>query len=107
MVIIKHLDLKNPDSNRNKTAGFTDQERQDFTKILELGFCDVYRKMNPNKSGAYTYWSFMRDARSRNIGWRLDYFVISERIFKNVLECKIHSEILGSDHCPISMKIDL
>lgn len=100
------LDLKNPAENRNKTAGFTDQEREDFTKMLDLGFVDVYRKLNPDKIEVYTFWSFMSKARSRNVGWRLDYFVVSERIYENVIDCSVHSEILGSDHCPISMTIE-
>lgn len=103
----EEIDLANPKTNRNKTAGFTDQERNDFTRLLNAGFVDVYRKLNPEKEGMYTFWSNMRGARLKNIGWRLDYFVISERIFKNVKRCEILSDCMGSDHCPILLEISL
>uniref|UniRef100_A0A0N5A4W9 exodeoxyribonuclease III n=1 Tax=Parastrongyloides trichosuri TaxID=131310 RepID=A0A0N5A4W9_PARTI len=101
------IDLANPKSNYNKTAGYTQQEIDDFTRLLEAGFVDVYRKMNPNETGAYTYYSYRFNARAKGIGWRLDYFVVSERIFDKVEDCKIHKNIEGSDHCPISLTIDL
>uniref|UniRef100_A0A914CHS9 exodeoxyribonuclease III n=1 Tax=Acrobeloides nanus TaxID=290746 RepID=A0A914CHS9_9BILA len=102
----EEIDLANPKQNANKTAGFTDQERNDFQKILDSGFVDVYRHLNPKETGAYTFWSYMGNARAKNVGWRLDYFVISERIINNVIECHIHKEIVsGSDHCPISLKL--
>ncbi|KAI1722188.1 endonuclease/Exonuclease/phosphatase family domain-containing protein [Ditylenchus destructor] len=99
------IDIKNPESNRNKSPGFTDQEREDFGRLLDAGFTDVYRKMNPDKTGAYTYWTYRGNARAKNVGWRLDYFVVSERIFDKVIDCDIHADIPGSDHCPISMTI--
>ncbi|KAI1718705.1 endonuclease/Exonuclease/phosphatase family domain-containing protein [Ditylenchus destructor] len=99
------IDIKNPESNRNKSPGFTDQEREDFGRLLDAGFVDVYRKMNPDKAGAYTYWTYRGNARAKNVGWRLDYFVVSERIFDKVIDCDIHADVTGSDHCPISMTI--
>ncbi|MFH4984103.1 hypothetical protein AB6A40_010812, partial [Gnathostoma spinigerum] len=96
----QEIDLANPKSNHNKTAGFTDQERDDFTRLLNAGFVDVFRKLNPEKTGAYTFWSHMHNARASNTGWRLDYFVVSERLMGMVKECKIHSNVQGSDHCP-------
>uniref|UniRef100_A0AC34FR10 DNA-(apurinic or apyrimidinic site) endonuclease n=1 Tax=Panagrolaimus sp. ES5 TaxID=591445 RepID=A0AC34FR10_9BILA len=103
----EEIDLKNPDSNRNKTPSFTDQERRDFTNLLKAGFVDVYRKTFPNETNCYTYWSYAFQARSRNIGWRIDYFVVSERIFQNVESVKRCPEVLGSDHCPIEMVITI
>jgi len=102
----QEIDLKIPTSNRNRTAGFTDQEREDFGRLLEAGFVDVYRKRNPDKA-IYTFWSYLGNARSKNVGWRIDYFVISERLYEKVLECDVHGEIMGSDHCPISMTISI
>ena len=84
----------------------SDQEREDFTKLLEAGpFVDVYRKLNPEEEGAYTYYSYRFNAREKGIGWRLDYCIVSERLFDKVRECSIHKEITGSDHVPISLKI--
>ncbi|KAL3997506.1 exodeoxyribonuclease III (xth) family protein [Acanthocheilonema viteae] len=103
----QEIDLANPKSNRNKTAGFTDQERNDFTRLLDAGFVDVYRRLNPEKEGAYTFWSNMHNAREKNVGWRLDYFVISERIMNKVKECNILHSVKGSDHCPVSLTIEL
>lgn len=103
--LIVDLDLRNPEPNRNKTAGFTDQERNDFTRLLESGFVDVYRSLNPKKV-AYTYFSYMRNARKNNVGWRLDYFVLSERILDWVISCEIDESIeKESDHLPISLTI--
>jgi exodeoxyribonuclease III len=100
-------DLKNPESNRNKTAGFTDQERDDFTRLLDAGFVDVWRQMNP-KTVAYTYFSYLGNCRAKNVGWRLDYFVVSERIFDQITACKIHDEVeKGSDHIPISLTLNI
>jgi len=101
----EEIDLANPKANANKSAGFTDQERNDFTKLLEAGFVDVYRTLNPEKTGAYTFWSYLGNARGRNVGWRLDYFVVSARLMEKVEDCDIHTEVTGSDHCPISCKI--
>lgn len=101
------IDIKNPESNRNKSPGFTDQEREDFGRLLDAGFVDVYRRMNPDKTGAYTYWTYRGNARGKNVGWRLDYCIVSERIFDNVIDCQIHADIMGSDHCPVSLTIDI
>jgi len=98
------IDLKNPKSNR-KNAGFTDEER---SKIEELnsGFTDSFRKMYPDKEGAYTWWSYMFNARANNAGWRIDYFLVSDRISKNIKDAYIYSEIMGSDHCPVGLEIE-
>uniref|UniRef100_A0A183HE90 exodeoxyribonuclease III n=1 Tax=Onchocerca flexuosa TaxID=387005 RepID=A0A183HE90_9BILA len=103
----QEIDLANPKSNHNKTAGFTDQERNDFTRLLDAGFVDVFRRLNPEKEGAYTFWSNMHNAREKNVGWRLDYFVVSERIMNKVKECEILHSIKGSDHCPLRLTIEL
>ncbi|VDK70897.1 unnamed protein product [Litomosoides sigmodontis] len=103
----QEIDLANPKTNRNKTAGFTDQERNDFTRLLDSGFVDVFRKLNPKKEGAYTFWSNMHNAREKNVGWRLDYFVVSERIINKVKGCNILHSVKGSDHCPVSLTIEL
>ena len=95
------IDLKNPKSNR-KNAGFTDEER---SKIEEL-FTDSFRKMYPDKEGAYTWWSYMFNARANNAGWRIDYFLVSDRISKNIKDAYIYSEIMGSDHCPVGLEIE-
>ena len=98
------IDLKNPASNHN-SAGFSDEERGKFSELLNAGFVDIFRKRNPNLTGAYTWWSYLRKARLTNAGWRIDYFLISERLVDNVLEATIESEILGSDHCPVTLQI--
>ncbi|KAM3721818.1 Recombination repair protein [Dirofilaria immitis] len=103
----QEIDLANPKSNYNKTAGFTDQERNDFTRLLDAGFVDVFRRLNPEKKGAYTFWSNMHNAREKNVGWRLDYFVVSERIMNKVKDCDILHSIKGSDHCPILFTMEL
>ncbi|EFO27125.2 exodeoxyribonuclease III [Loa loa] len=103
----QEIDLANPKTNYNKTAGFTDQERNDFTRLLDAGFVDVFRRLNPEKEGVYTFWSNMRNAREKNVGWRLDYFVVSERIMNKVKECDILCSVKGSDHCPLSLTIEL
>ncbi|VDM40561.1 unnamed protein product [Toxocara canis] len=103
----EEIDLANPKTNHNKTAGFTDQERGDFTRLLNAGFVDVFRSLHPDKAGAYTFWSTMHNARASNIGWRLDYFVVSERLMEKVVKCEINSRVLGSDHCPVTLQIDL
>ena len=103
----EEIDIANPVSNRNKTAGFTDQEREGFTKLLKGGFVDSYRKLYPDKKGAYTWWSYMNNARGRNIGWRLDYFVISERMMDQVEDVVIEADVKGSDHCPLQLKLNV
>ncbi len=102
----QEIDLKNPKTNRNN-AGFTDAERNKFTQLLEAGFIDTYRFLYPDTTDAYTWWSYMARARDRNIGWRIDYFLVSEKIKDKIQEAAIHSLVFGSDHCPVELKIDL
>lgn len=102
----KEIDLKNPSSNRGN-AGFSDEERQSFTKLLEAGFTDTFRHLHPDVSGAYTWWSYMFNARQNNAGWRIDYFLVSDRIRDRIRATPIYNEILGSDHCPVGLEIDL
>uniref|UniRef100_A0A7E4VZC8 exodeoxyribonuclease III n=1 Tax=Panagrellus redivivus TaxID=6233 RepID=A0A7E4VZC8_PANRE len=101
------IDLRNAEANRNKSAGFTDQERADFGKLLECGFIDVYRNKYPEEKDCYTYWSYLANSRARNTGWRIDYFVVSERILDKVVEVKHLKDVYGSDHCPIKLSIQL
>jgi len=100
----QEIDLKNPAANRH-SAGFTDEERGDFTKLLDTGFADVFRRLNPNAKDVYTYWSYRFGARTRNAGWRIDYFCVSERLMGEVKGVDIHSNVTGSDHCPVSLSI--
>lgn len=100
------IDLKNPKSNR-KNAGFSDEERQKFTELLQSGFIDTYRYFYPDKEGAYTWWSYMFNARKNNAGWRIDYFCVSERLKDNLISADIHAEVLGSDHCPVELIINI
>lgn len=100
------IDLKNPSSNR-KNAGFTDTERTKMTELLNHEYIDTFRYFYPDKEEAYSWWSYMRKARERNSGWRIDYFVTSERLKKNLIDAKIHSEVMGSDHCPVELEISL
>ena len=99
------IDLKNPKSNR-KNAGFTDEERGKIDILLNSGFTDTFREMYPEKEGSYTWWSYMFNARANNAGWRIDYFLVSDRISKNIEDAYIYSEIMGSDHCPVGLEID-
>ncbi|KFM99221.1 exodeoxyribonuclease III [Bacillus clarus] len=101
----KEIDLKNPKTNR-KNPGFSDEEREKFTRILEEGFVDTYRYLYPDKEGAYSWWSYRMGARAKNIGWRLDYFVISERLKNKIIDAKINSEVIGSDHCPVELRME-
>ena len=98
------IDLKNPKSNR-KNAGFTDEEREKIDILLKSGFTDTFRKIYPDKKGCYTWWSYMRNARANNAGWRIDYFLVSDRIRENIKDAYIYSEIMGSDHCPVGLEI--
>jgi exodeoxyribonuclease-3 len=98
------IDLKNPKSNL-KNSGFTKEEREKMTLLQEEGFTDTFRLLYPDKEGAYTWWSYMAKVRERNIGWRIDYFIISNRIVNEINDANIHSEILGSDHCPVVLEI--
>ena len=100
----KEIDLKNPKTNR-KNAGFTDEERGKISNLLESGFTDSYRKLYPDKTDAYTWWSYMGNARAKNIGWRIDYFLTSDRISSKIKETYIFDEIMGSDHCPVGLEI--
>ena len=102
----QEIDLKNPKSNRG-SAGFSDQERDSFTKTLSLGFTDSFRRLNPDATGAYTWWSYMFKAREKNAGWRIDYFLVSQRAADNITAAPIYHEVLGSDHCPVGLEIDL
>ena len=98
----KEIDLKNPKTNR-KNAGFTDEERNKFTELLDSGFIDTYRYFNPDKEGIYSWWSYRFKAREKNAGWRIDYFCTSKDLEENLVSAYIHTEILGSDHCPIEL----
>jgi exodeoxyribonuclease-3 len=102
----KEIDLKNPKSNR-KSAGFTDEERDKMTKLLEAGFIDTYRYFYPDTEGVYSWWSYMFKAREKNAGWRIDYFLASEELKDKLVDAKIHTEIFGSDHCPVELDIEL
>ena len=102
----QEIDLKNPKSNRG-SAGFSDEERESFTKLLEAGFTDTFRYLNPDAIGAYTWWSYMFKAREKNAGWRIDYFLVSNRLADKIKAAPIYSEILGSDHCPVGLELDI
>ncbi len=101
----EEIDLKNPKTN-HFSAGFTDEERGKFSELLASGFSDTFRSLYPDKV-EYSWWSYMFQARQKNVGWRIDYFVVSNRIMDKVKEAKIHTEIMGSDHCPVSIEIDI
>lgn len=98
----KEIDLANPSTNR-KNAGFSDEERGKFQTLLDSGFIDTFRYFYPDKENEYTWWSHFANARERNIGWRIDYFVVSSRFIDNVKDAKIHQSIMGSDHCPVEI----
>ena len=100
------IDLKNPKTNR-KNAGFSDAERAAFSRLLEAGYLDSFRHLHPDTTGAYTWWSYLRNARATNAGWRIDYFVLSRRLAPVLQAADIHADIFGSDHCPVSIRIDL
>ena len=102
----KEIDLKNPKSNR-RNAGFTDEERDKMSAVLDAGYTDTFRYFYPEQADAYSWWSYMFKAREKNVGWRIDYFICSERLNDKLADAKIHSEILGSDHCPVELDIDL
>ena len=104
-VAAEEIDLKNPKTNR-KNAGFTDEERAKFRELKAAGFVDTFRHLHPEEV-KYSWWSYMFKAREKNAGWRIDYFVVSERIADKVKAAEVHTEILGSDHCPVSIEIDL
>lgn len=100
------IDLKNPKSNRGN-AGFSDEEREKFSQLLDAGFTDSFRYLYPDTEGAYSWWSYRFQARAKNAGWRIDYFVVSDYIKDKIIDSKIHPEIFGSDHCPVELLIDL
>ena len=102
----QEIDLKNPATN-HKNAGFTDEERGKFTQLLQAGFVDSFRYFYPDVTGVYSWWSYRFNARKNNAGWRIDYFVVSKRIAQNMQEAKIYSEIMGSDHCPVALEIQI
>lgn len=102
----QEIDLKNPKTNR-RNAGFTDEERGKMTQLLSAGFTDTFRAKYPDAEGAYSWWSYRFHAREKNAGWRIDYFIVSDRLMPQVREAAIHSEIYGSDHCPVELVLDL
>lgn len=102
----QEIDLKNWKSNKGN-SGFTDEEREKMTRLLSSGFIDTFRYLYPEKSDCYTWWSYMNKVRERNIGWRIDYFIVSDRLKQNIEEADIYSEIMGSDHCPVGVTIEL
>ncbi len=102
----KEIDLKNPKTNTHN-AGFTIEERNKMTELLDSGFVDTFRYLYPDKEDAYSWWSYMRKAREKNVGWRIDYFIVSESIKNKIKQANIYSEIMGSDHCPIGLEIEL
>lgn len=101
----QEIDLKNPKSNRG-SAGFSDEERACFTSLLNRGFVDSFRHLYPDTTGVYSWWSYMYKARQNNAGWRIDYFVVSERLKDKIAEAAIHTEVLGSDHCPVYLELN-
>jgi len=100
----KEIDLKNPKANR-RNAGFTDEERDKMTKLLDSGFIDSFRYFYPDKEDAYTWWSYMGKAREKNVGWRIDYFIVSDRLKGKMKDAEIHSHVMGSDHCPVVLEL--
>ena len=100
----QEIDLKNPASNRGN-AGFSDEERESFGKLLDAGFTDTFRYLNPDATGVYSWWSYRFNARKNNAGWRIDYFLVSQRLADKILAAPIYSEITGSDHCPVGLEL--
>ena len=101
----KEIDLKNPKTNHH-SAGFTDEERAKMTQLLESGFVDTYRHFYPDTEGVYSWWSYRFQARAKNAGWRIDYFLVSEVLCSKLVSADIHTQVLGSDHCPVEVQID-
>ena len=101
----QEIDLKNPKTNRGN-AGFSDQEREKMTALLSSGFADTFRALYPDKTGAYTWWSYRFNARKNNAGWRIDYFIVSERLLPRVKDQIIHADVTGSDHCPVELDLE-
>ncbi len=102
----EEIDLKNPKTNRGN-PGFSDEERGKFTELLQAGFTDSFRYLYPDATDAYSWWSYRFHARDKNVGWRIDYFVVSDRIAPQIREAKIHTEVFGSDHCPVELEIEI
>ncbi|WP_066892774.1 exodeoxyribonuclease III [Clostridium nigeriense] len=102
----KEIDLKNPKTNL-RNAGFTEEERGKFTELLNSGFTDTFRYFHPDATGAYSWWSYRFKAREKNAGWRIDYFVVSDSLKDKLVDAKIHSEVFGSDHCPVELTINM
>ena len=102
----REIDLKNPASNRGN-AGFSDEERESFSALLEAGFTDTFRYLHPDTTGMYSWWSYRFNARKNNAGWRIDYFLVSDRIRDKITAAPIHTDILGSDHCPVVLELNL
>ena len=102
----QEIDLKNPASNRGN-AGFSDEERAAFSRLLDNGFTDTFRHLYPDKTGAYSWWSYMFNARQNNAGWRIDYFLVSDCLKDSICDATIHPEFLGSDHCPVGLELNL
>lgn len=102
----QEIDLKNPASNRG-SAGFSDEERESFGKLLAEGFTDSFRFLHPDATGIYSWWSYRFNARANNAGWRIDYFLVSDRIADKITATPIHTQVLGSDHCPVELDIEL
>lgn len=102
----QEIDLKNPKTNKGN-AGFTNEERQKMTELLQAGFTDSFRHLYPNKENSYSWWSYMGKAREKNVGWRIDYFIVSNNIKEKIEEASIYPEIMGSDHCPVGLKIKI
>lgn len=102
----EEIDLKNPKTNR-RNAGFSDEERDKMRHLLANGFTDTFRYLYPDKEGIYSWWSYRFNARKNNAGWRIDYFIVSDRIKEKIIDAKIHTDVYGSDHCPVELEIDL
>ncbi len=102
----KEIDLKNPSSNRGN-AGFSDEERDSFGKLLDAGFTDTFRFRNPDATGIYSWWSYRFNARKNNAGWRIDYFIVSDRLAESITATPIHTDVFGSDHCPVGLELDI
>ena len=105
-VAFQEIDLKNPASNRGN-AGFSDEERESFGTLLDAGFTDSFRHLFPDVTGAYTWWSYMYNARKNNAGWRIDYFLVSDRIADKIISAPIYSDVFGSDHCPVGLELNI
>ena len=102
----KEIDLKNPSSNR-KNAGFSDEERSQFQNLLDAGYTDTFRYLYPDAEDRYSWWSYITKARERNAGWRIDYFVVSERLAEDIVEADIRDDVMGSDHCPVYLELEV